>query len=135
MKDNIQIFIIKFITLIGMLWIFPYIFELKNIELSNVINMILNIMPFILGGGLLIMILMSWIESTDELPSFDINRLKFWEWEIKRFFIFIFIAMWIGSILNKSMGFVFSICLFWISLYKIIREYDIWMKKEAEENG
>ena len=120
MKDNIQIFIIKFITLIGMLWIFPYIFELKNIELSNVINMILNIMPFILGGGLLIMILMSWIESTDELPSFDINRLKFWEWQLRYYIPFYFVMIILTHIINRGLGFIISIILSIVTIVKII---------------
>ncbi len=102
-------------------------------QFNETVNLLTRVFPFFIVAGLIMTVLSAYIESTDELPSFNVNRLKFWEWRMRYYFIFIFIISWIGSALDKSMGFVFSICLFWISLYKVIREYDIWVRKENKK--
>jgi len=109
--------------------------EIQNslLESQEIINQVIQLMPFVAVAGMIITVLNMWINSYDDIPIFDSGKLKFWEWKLKRYFLFIFILMWSGSILDKSMGFVFSICLFWITLYKIIREYDIWVKKEENK--
>lgn len=65
--------------------------------------------------------------------KFDFNRLKFWKWRIRYYIPFYFITIILTHIINSGMGFITSIILSCISLYKVIREYDIWVKKESKK--
>jgi len=96
--------------------------ELNNIPvLKESTQVIIQFMPFIAGVGILMRILSSWVESTDELPSMDFNRLKFWEWQLRYYIPFYLITIVLTHIINRGLGFIISIILSIVTIVKMIR--------------
>lgn len=102
-------------------------------QFNEAVNILIRYLPFFAIAMLIMTVLSAWVESSDELPSFNVNRLKFWEWRIRYYIPFYFITIILTGIIDKDMGFIISIILSWISLYKVIREHDIQVKKEGKK--
>ena len=124
-------FIRIFFTVISLLWVIPFFLgETAPVgdTLIEVVDIVKNLFPFLIGIGIIVMIL-SWAmeqTSSDPLETIITTDLKFWEWSLIKYLAFTVGIIVITTIINKPFGFVVSLVLLVIAIFlRIPYEYKI----------
>lgn len=97
--------------------------------IQTTVDLIINVFPFVIGTGLILLALGYAIEQYEFEPTEFKIKIKFWEWSLSQYLGFTVGTIVFASLMNKAFGFVVSLILLVIAVFlRIPYEYKKMMR-------